>query len=184
MTQVPDNPTYLRLAYADPPYFGSCVRYGHHHEEPYGCWDDLATHAALIERLGEFDGWAMSLTSTSLRQILPLCPDDVRVMAWVKRHAIWKKGINPAYAWEPVIVRRGRKLPGPETAGAVRMVVDWLECGYVQKGFAGAKPLDFCRWIFRSMGAEHGDTLDDLFPGSGAVGRAWDDYQRQGRLVG
>ena len=30
-----------------------------------------------------------------------------------------------------------------------------------------------CRWIFDLLGAAPGDTLDDLFPGSGAIGRAW-----------
>lgn len=37
----------------------------------------------------------------------------------------------------------------------------------------GAKPAAVCRWIFTLLGACPGDTLDDLFPGSDAVGRAW-----------
>jgi hypothetical protein len=37
----------------------------------------------------------------------------------------------------------------------------------------GAKPTTVCRWIFTLLGACPGDTLDDLFPGSDAVGRAW-----------
>ncbi|MGK5559207.1 hypothetical protein ACSNOI_47180, partial [Actinomadura kijaniata] len=37
----------------------------------------------------------------------------------------------------------------------------------------GAKPAAFCRWVFDLLGATPGDTLDDLFPGSGAVTRAW-----------
>jgi hypothetical protein len=37
----------------------------------------------------------------------------------------------------------------------------------------GAKPAAVCRWIFGLLGAQPGDSLDDLFPGSGAVGRAW-----------
>jgi hypothetical protein len=31
----------------------------------------------------------------------------------------------------------------------------------------------FSRWIFDLLGAESDDTLDDLFPGTGAVGAAW-----------
>jgi hypothetical protein len=31
----------------------------------------------------------------------------------------------------------------------------------------GAKPAVVCRWIFTLLGAAPGDTLDDLFPGSG-----------------
>ena len=37
----------------------------------------------------------------------------------------------------------------------------------------GAKHAAVCRWIFTLLGAAPGDTLDDLFPGSGAVSRAW-----------
>jgi len=37
----------------------------------------------------------------------------------------------------------------------------------------GAKPAAVCHWIFDLLGAAPGDTLDDLFPGSGAVTRAW-----------
>jgi hypothetical protein len=37
----------------------------------------------------------------------------------------------------------------------------------------GTKPAAFCRWVFTLLGAAPGDTLDDLFPGSGAVSRAW-----------
>ena len=40
----------------------------------------------------------------------------------------------------------------------------------------GAKPAAVCRWIFDLLGAASGDTLDDLFPGSGAVTRAWAAY--------
>ena len=37
----------------------------------------------------------------------------------------------------------------------------------------GAKPAAVCRWIFELLGAGPADTLDDLYPGSGAVSRAW-----------
>lgn len=40
----------------------------------------------------------------------------------------------------------------------------------------GAKPAAFCRWMFHLLGAQPGDTLHDLFPGSGAVTRAWATY--------
>ena len=36
-----------------------------------------------------------------------------------------------------------------------------------------------CRWIFTLLGACPGDILDDLFPGSGAVARAWAAYTGQ-----
>jgi hypothetical protein len=31
-------------------------------------------------------------------------------------------------------------------------------------------------WLFGILGAERGDTLDDLFPGSGAVSAAWAEF--------
>jgi hypothetical protein len=32
--------------------------------------------------------------------------------------------------------------------------------------------------MFRLLGARIGDTLDDLYPGSGGIARAWDHYQQ------
>jgi hypothetical protein len=71
----------MRVAYADPPYFGCCARYGHEHGDDGQCWDDEATHAALIQRLcREFpDGWALSLSAPSLHMMLDHCPDGMRV---------------------------------------------------------------------------------------------------------
>ena len=43
----------------------------------------------------------------------------------------------------------------------------------------GTKPAAVCRWIFTLLGAGPGDILDDLFPGSGAVSRAWAAYTGQ-----
>ena len=40
----------------------------------------------------------------------------------------------------------------------------------------GTKPAAFCRWVFTLLGAAPADSLDDLFPGSGAVSRAWAAY--------
>jgi hypothetical protein len=171
--------TGLRLAYADPPYYGSCIRYGHHHEAPYGCWNDLDTHRALIDHLAGYDGWALSCTTNSLRHLLPMCPDGVRVMAWVKRYAPFKKFVSPLYAWEPVLVKAARRPITPEQNG-YGVPRDWLDHVPMQNdGFAphGAKPLVFCRWVFTCMGADRGDTLDDIFHGSGAVKVAWEHYQ-------
>jgi hypothetical protein len=47
----------------------------------------------------------------------------------------------------------------------------------------GAKPAVVRRWIFEPLGAAPGDTLDDLFPGSGAVGRAWAAFTRSPELA-
>lgn len=37
----------------------------------------------------------------------------------------------------------------------------------------GAKPAGFARWVFDLLGIRPGDEFDDIFPGSGAVARAW-----------
>jgi hypothetical protein len=40
----------------------------------------------------------------------------------------------------------------------------------------GMKPPAFAEWMFRLLGALPGDTLDDLFPGSGAITEAWERF--------
>jgi len=178
----------MRFAYADPPYLDCCKLYDHFHGEDGLCWDDLTTHKLLIERLtDEFpDGWAMSLSSTSLQRILPLCPTDVRVSPWCKSFSAFKKGVRPAYAWEPVIWRGGRNPANghphapPEKGGKQNTPKDFLwedaEGGLLapitlKKGLTGAKPESFCGWVLDLLNAQPGDTVDDLFPGTGVMGR-------------
>lgn len=168
-----------RYAYADPPYLGSCGKfYGHHHPDGL-CWDDLTTHKLLIERLvDDFpDGWAMSLSSTTLAQILPLCPADVRIAAWAKSFCAFKKGVRPCYAWEPVIFWRGRNPPivahpPPERNGKQTTPKDFIvEPITLKKGLTGAKPEKVCRWILDLLNVQPGDEVVDLFPGTGVMGR-------------
>ena len=169
----------LRFAYADPPYYGLAVKfYGHLHPEAAE-YDKLETHAALIERLNsEYDGWAMSLHERSLRYILPLCPPDARVMAWVKGFASFKPGIKQAqFAWEPVIVRGGR----PFTEN--HCVRDWIqESMTLKRGFRGAKPERVIRWLLAVLNAEKHDTIDDMFPGSGGVSVALENWRNEKTL--
>jgi len=172
----------MRFAYADPPYFGSAARhYGVLHAEA-GVYDTIEGHVMLVERLvREYrDGWTLSCTSGNLFALIPACPfpADCRIGAWVKPFASFKPGVNPAYAWEPVIWRGGRKRD--RTAPTVR---DYCAANIaMRRGVPGAKPEAFCRWLFALLGAEPGDTLDDLFPGSGAVGGAWAAYDAQPAL--
>jgi hypothetical protein len=158
----------MKIAYADPPYVGQAAR--HYNSEE-------VDHPLLIERLcDEYpDGWGLSASSPSLAYLLPLCPDDVRVMAWVKPFASFKPNVNPAYAWEPVLVRGGRKRTRTEDT-----VRDWVSCNItLKKGLAGAKPEAFCFWLFAVFGLRQGDTFDDLFPGTHAVTDAWVKWQTQ-----
>jgi len=116
----------------------------------------------------------LCLSSPTLKYILSLCPADVRVAAWVKPFASFKPGVNPAYAWEPVIFhgeRKGRSRDVPT-------VRDWIaEPITLKKGLAGAKPPDFCYWLFALLGLEAGDTLNDLYPGTGVIGQCWEQFR-------
>lgn len=170
----------MRIAYADPPYLGCCRLYEHHHPDGQ-CWDDVATHAALIERLCQDfpDGWALSATSVSLRTILPLCPADVRVAAWVKPFCAFKRGVRPAYAWEPVIFRGGRNPsaghshPPPKKGGAQTTPKDYVaESITLRRGLTGAKPRKVCEWILALLNVQEGDEVVDLYPGTGIMTEA------------
>lgn len=160
------------VAYADPPYLGQAKRHYADHPDYAGEVD----HAALIARLVRDypDGWALSASSNTLRVLLPLCPGDVRVSAWVKPFCAWKPNGRPAYAWEPVIWRGGR--PRKRHNG----VRDWVAVSMtMRRGLHGVKPEGFCFWLFTLLNLQEGDRFDDLFPGSGAVLAAWDMYRRQ-----
>ena len=167
----------MRFAYADPPYLGCAVRlYGNHPEA--AVYDSIEGHAALIAQLAEFDGWALSMTSGNLHDLLPLCPKECRVMAWVKPFAAFKPNVPVAYAWEPVIVKGGRKRDKQQDT-----VRDWCAANItMQKGVPGAKPREFCNWIFSVLNVHPCDDFVDLFPGSGNVADAWDSWQRQRRI--
>ena len=163
----------MRCAYADPPYLGCAKRFIHEHPEAL-TWNDPETHRSLIIRLcTDFpDGWMLSLSSPSLRVILPMTPDDCRVGAWVKPFASFKPNVNPAYAWEPYIFRGGRKRRRTEPT-----VRDWVSANItLKKGLTGAKPPDFCKHIFATLGLQAGDEFVDLFPGTNAVGAAWQEW--------
>jgi hypothetical protein len=159
----------MKFAYADPPYLSCCGLYDHYHPDGL-CWDDPATHRALIQRLNRDypDGWAMSLSTPSLQTILPMCPDDVRIAAWVKPFAAFKRNVRNAYTWEPVILRGGR-VSSKDGAPVTR---DHLaESITLRRGLTGAKPERFCRWVLDMLGYIDGDQVDDLFPGTSVMGR-------------
>ena len=167
----------MRFAYADPPYLGMGRLYDDHHVDSRE-YDDPEAHRRLIASMDDqYDGWALSLHVPSLRTILPMCPDDVRICAWVKPFASFKPNVRQAYAWEPVIVKPIRKL-GPESA----TVRDWCSANIaMRKGLPGAKPEAMIRWLFDFAGLQPGDDVVDLFPGTGVVGRTWDRWQQDGR---
>lgn len=155
----------MRLAYADPPYPGRAHLYADHPD-----YAGEVDHEELIRDLRRYDGWALSTSADALASVLPFVPEPHRILAWVK-HTI-------TVSWEPVIVVSARPVTG---------VRDWIQVepdsyqwrpkpgSYV----IGQKPEAFCRWLFAWLGADPDDTLDDLFPGSGNVSRAWDAWRAQ-----
>lgn len=162
----------MRFAYADPPYIGQAKR--HYSADPRCAEVD---HAELISRLSaEYpDGWALSLSTPTLAVILPMCPPDVRVMAWVKPFAIFKPNVGVAYAWEPVIVSGGRKRTRAQDTAR-----DFVSANVtLRKGLSGAKPEAFCYWVLQVLNVQPGDTLDDLFPGTGIMTRCFEHWQKQ-----
>ena len=164
--------TPKRLAYADPPYPGKSHLYRGHPD--YGGEVD---HRALVSRLQEYDGWALSTSEDALPMVVSLL---ARIDGW--SIASWFKGARPGRStrarssWEPVIYRPAREVvscsPGIDSyfrAARGRPTAP----AYV----IGAKPPGFCNWVFRDLlQAAHGDSFDDLFPGSGGVARAWTLY--------
>jgi hypothetical protein len=168
----------VRIGYADPPYPGQSAKHYADHPDYAGEVD----HGELLKRLDEYDGWILHTSSVALGEVLghaaQLGLEGFRVMAWVKPFAAFKANVSVAYAWEPVLVKPVRK---PEISGRLVMR-DWIaEPMTMQRGLTGAKPEAVCRWLFEVVGASPDDELDDLFPGTGAVGRAWDAWRS--RLV-
>tara|TARA_R100000365_G_scaffold2438_1_gene7696 strand:+ start:3269 stop:3862 length:594 start_codon:yes stop_codon:yes gene_type:complete len=175
----------MKFAYADPPYLGRAEYYTAHHPDAK-IWDDPEAHRSLIYRLQDeySDGWAMSLSEQSLRTILPMCPAGARVAAWIAdRPRFAGKPVAVRRHFEPVIFMGGRGWSdtGNRTADFVitaqqptnepRYVMDKsaIRAGKI---FVGRKPHAFGIWIMDLLGVRPGDTVDDLFPGSGAVGHA------------
>lgn len=158
-----------RFAYADPPYLGLSAKY-YRREATFAGEVD---HARLLSSLegrrqaGELLGWALSASARSLATVLPMCPAAARVCAWVKPHGAAPATYGIHNCWEPVIVVGGRQLrPGRR---------DWLSALPARHGgtLPGRKPIAFCAWLFGLLGMQPGDDLEDLFPGTGVVTRAW-----------
>lgn len=162
----------MRFAYADPPYPGQARRHYGAEAAADGRRAREVNHGLLVAYLEEFDGWALSTSSVALRDVLAVCPADVRVGSWVKPFASFKPGVNPGYCWEPVIFRGGRKRGREEPT-----VRDFVSANItLRKGVSGAKPTEFCWWIFDLLGVTADDEFVDVFPGSGAVTDALDGY--------
>lgn len=101
------------------------------------------------------------------------------MLIWIKPRTVWRP-VSVQWGWEPILIHGGR-----ERGRARGMLRDWVECNPGEGGntFTGAKPRAVCEFVFEALGLEPDDELVDIFPGSGAVGEAWDAWRSQGRLA-
>lgn len=164
----------MKIGYADPPYIGCAHLYKDHPD--YGGEVD---HEVLLKRLQmEYDGWVLHAAATpeSMAILAPLVREipGARWCTWVKGFAAFKKNVPVAYAWEPVIIKPARK-----PVVSKRLVMrDWIqESITLKRGLTGAKPEAVCHWAFELVAAHPSDELDDIFPGTGAVARAWETWK-------
>ncbi len=163
----------VRIGYADPPYIGCAHLYKDHPD-----YAGEVDHAQLIDRLqSEYQGWVLHASATphSMAILAPLVEKTgARWMTWVKGFAAFKRNVPVAYAWEPVIVKPARK-----PVVSKRLVMrDWIqESITLKRGLTGANPEAVCHWAFEMVAARPEDDLHDMFPGSGAVMRAWETWQ-------
>lgn len=180
----------MKLCIADPPYLGRASEwYGarglttvarnkgvtYRPADFHGdaeAWDQPHAHQQLVQRMiADYDGWAIAMAHDNLRSYLPWIPTNVPV-----RIGIWQKPVLPGAArvlnsYEPVVVRipEGRRssvgAKGPHPKDCVGIKLE-------RNGFTGSKPRAWTRWVLDMLGYDpEQDTVDDLFPGSGAVAR-------------
>ena len=161
----------MTFGYADPPYLGLAARFYGKKARPY---DKRRAHRKLITRLvREFpDGWALHCQAPALAVMLAMCPRDVRVAAWVKPFCSFKPNVNPGYAWEPIIFRGGRKHRRGDLT-----VVDWISCSMaMRKGLRGSKPAAVAAYVLLLLNARPADDVIDLFPGTGTMAQAREQF--------
>lgn len=201
-SRLQDGVDARRFAYADPPYPGKAFYYRGHPD-----YAGEVDHGELIRRLSTYDGWALSTSAKALPAVLALAVAQgltVRVAAWIRGARPHATARYPLNAWEPVIyvpvasagghdasrvdgvlghdTSRGPDADPSRSTGAGRRI-DTLTHGVspmltLPTRVIGAKPAAFCRWVFDLLGATPDDRLDDLFPGSGIVGRVWAEFCR------
>lgn len=167
----------MRFAYADPPYLGQGKRYAHLHPESH-VWDDPATHTALVERLEDEypDGWAISLS--------PLPAAVMAYMGPARELAVWhRRGwmtstpqLRISQCFELVMYRTtvpNSKAKGPMVTNVFTLGGQNWQLSNGALTHTGSKPEEFCHWVLDLLGYDPArDTLDDLFPGEGAMTRA------------
>lgn len=180
----------MRIAYADPPYPGQSKKHYGDHADYAGEVD----HLYLSRALRDYDGWILHTSSPAAFYVQGMLartgewPMDeatftggtYRVCVWAKTFAAFKANVPLAYAWEPVLIKPCRKqiISGDDVSR------DWIaEPITMRRGLVGVKPDRVVKWALRAAGVLPDDDVIDLFPGSGAVQRAWESYRSQGVLT-
>jgi len=145
-------------------------------------------HDHLVEMLVRNfpDGWALSTSSKTLLDVAAIVQAHVRPTGRDARVCSWHKGWRPGAsmfardAWEPLIVVGGRPLDlkGSDDITNTISVHTNSRQRSMPTAMVGMKTGEWCEWMFRQLGALRGDTLVDLFPGSGSVELAWSRYSR------
>lgn len=156
-----------RLAIADPPYPGKAYLY---RDQP--TFGGEVDHRALLEQLATYDGWVLATSAEALRDLLPMCPAGTRVAPWVKPHGVSSKTRGAHNCWEVLLYWPAREMrPGFR---------DYLRALPARRGgtLIGRKPVSWVTFAIRLLGAMPHDSLDDLFPGTGVVGRVWNQFTR------
>ena len=95
--------------------------------------------------------------------------DGVPVAAFSEVGGLQSDGDVADYRTGMDIPLTNRRLPGLRKFGPITL----------KRGLTGVKPERVCQWLFEVMGCDRDDTLVDLFPGSSAVGRAWEAWRAQ-----
>jgi len=173
----------VKFAIADPPYLGRAHRWygiggrakgrgkGRADEHPDAhLWDKPETHIQLaLDLIDNYDGFAIAATSHSLSTYLSVITthseNGIRIMSWIKPASL-PSGSRITQSWEPVIIKVPKDRKG---RGKGKQMVDYLICPAPRKGFAGSKPVQWTNWVLDAMGVQQGDTVEDLYAGSGIV---------------
>jgi len=192
--------TPLRLAYADPPYPGKAWLYRDHPDyagevdhaaliarlAAYDGWALSTSAAALPAVLAlcppEVRVAAWVRGERPGRSRWPLNAWEPVIYAGGRQQVSRSDAVgarrvaddDPSHSDDVGKRRLADASPGTRPARRVDTLVHGVTPYTTLPGRVnGTKPAAFCRWVFELLGAAPGDSLDDLFPGSGAVARAW-----------
>ena len=177
----------FRAAYADPPYPGLA-----HYYEGQGVAEEVDYPELLAKLDAEYDAYAVSIHMNGLREVLHKLDPKIRIGAWCKPWARFKRSIRVQYCWEPVLYYTPRNSPpkAGDTWGESAAVRDYCLVNSSMKTvmvngkkFKGVKPPEFCFWVFDLLGLTPEDELADVYPGSGAVSEAWQTWKGERPLT-